>query len=452
MATIARALARVKEDYSKLLGSEAIGRACQACDHAFRNSLLAPVRLIHLFLLQILHGNTAISHLKHLVDFEFTESAYCQARQRLPLEVLTYLFATILDTLKTAGKSVGLWHGHRTFHIDGTGVSMPDTPKLRKFFGIPGKRRKGCGFPVGHLLAMFDAGTGLLLDMFASTWRTHDMSQASQMHPKLRPGDVLVGDRAFCSFAHLALLLRDKLHGLFRMHQRVIINFLPGRRCHRDCAKRYRKAGMPTSRWIKKLGRFDQLVEWFKPAQRPTWMTAKQYQALPESIILREFRYRIQQPGFRVRVVTAVTTLLDPQRYPVEELAELYLARWQIETNFRHLKITMKMDVLKCKTVEGVMKELMMFAMVYNLVRAVMIQAATQQNVTPQRISFIDALRWLCHALWTDCPLKLKVNPLRPGRAYARARKRWHKSYPILTKSRSKKPQTMQAERVNGLS
>lgn len=448
MVTIAKALAQVKDDHRKLLTGQSILKICREVGQTFRHGLLGPVETVHLFLLQVLHGNTAISHLRHLAEFGFTESAYCQARGRLKREVLVGLAGEVIERLRSAGRAVGLWHGHRVFHIDGSSFSMPDAPALREHFGQPGGQRTGCGFPVAHLLAMFDAATGFLIDLLAAPLRTHDMAQAWLMHPKLSAGDVLIGDRAFCSYAHLALLIGRNLHGLFRVHQRMIVNFRAGRRHEQLCRGDWAVAGLPRSRWIKKLGYWDQLVEWFKPKSRPKWMDPATYAALPESIVVREFRYRIDRPGFRVREVTAVTTLLDPACYPLEELAELNFARWRVETNLRDLKVTLGLDVLKCKSVAGVMKELMMFALVYNLVRAVMLQAAEQQAVQPDRVSFVDALRWLRHALWEDVPLRLKVNPLRPGRLHPRVRKRRPKPYPLMRKPRQKLLQELERKRV----
>jgi hypothetical protein len=436
MVPTAKALERVRENYKEHLPSEAILGACQRAGHRFRQRRLGPVQTIQLFFLQVLYGNMAISGLRHLVDFAFSESAYCQARQRMRLEVLAELFATIGAGLRRSGQTFGRWCGHRVFHVDGSGVSMPDTAELAACFGRPGGQKPGCGFPVAHVLAMFDAATGYLIDLIVGPLRRHDLADCPLMHPKLSPGDVLVGDRGFCSYAHLALLLRRNLHGLFRIHQRVIVNFRAGRRYEKICMGPYRVPGLPRSRWVKKLGRLDQLVEWFKPASRPRWMSKKDYAALPESIVVREFRYRISRPGFRVRLVTAVTTLLDPQAYPVEELAQLYFARWRVECNLKHLKVTLGMDVLKCKSVAGVHKELLMFALIYNLVRAVMVQAAAAAGVDPDRISFVDALRWLREALHRDVPMRLKINPLRPGRFQPRVRKRRPKSYPPMTRPR----------------
>ena len=136
----------------------------------------------------------------------------------------------------------------------------------------------------------------------------------------------------------------------------------------------------------------DQVVEYFKPVRRPKWMSEDEYKALPESIMVRELRYRIMAPGFRTREVTLVTTLLDAEAYPADELAELYGTRWRVEEDLKSLKQTMKMDVLKCMTVDGVLKELTMYALAYNLVRVAMCEAAGRQGVMAERISFVDAL------------------------------------------------------------
>jgi hypothetical protein len=267
---------------------------------------------------------------------------------------------------------------------------MPDTPELQKHFGQPGAQRPGCGFPVAHLLTLFHASTGFLVKVLTAPMRTHDMAQVEQFHPDLEESDVLIGDRAFGSFAHLALLAGRKLHGLFRAHQKQIVNFRIGRHHNRPGYKAIK--GLPTSRWLKRLGVKDQLVEYFKPKTRPTWMSAEDYAALPASLVVRELRYQVSCRGVRTQQVTLVTTLVDPQQYQAAALAELYGQRWQIETNLRHLKQTMKMDVLHCETVQGVIKELTVFALVYNLVRSVMYAAAERQEVAVERISFADAL------------------------------------------------------------
>src|SRR5262249_10403998 len=248
------------------------------------------------------------------------------------------------------------------FLVDGSSASMPDTPALQKAFGQPGAQKPGCGFPVMHLLALFHATTGFLLNVATAPLRTHDMSRVGQVHPDLEAGDILVGDRGFCSFVHLALLAARGIFGLFRVHQKQIVDFRPHRRAASKRSYKRGEKGRPTSRWLKRLGRYDQLVEYVKPKRRPTWLAAEDYAKLPKGIIVRELRYTIAQRGCRTRVVTLATTLLDSDKYSASALAELYGQRWQIEINLRHLKTTLRMEVLRCQTVEGVQKELTMYA------------------------------------------------------------------------------------------
>jgi hypothetical protein len=323
---------------------------------------------------------------------------------------------------------------------------MPDERCLQKEFGQPAGQKQGCGFPVAHFLALMHAGTGMVVKVLTSPLRTHDISGMVELHPELAEGDVLAGDRGFCGYAHLALLFLRHVSVVFRIHQQQIVDFTPGRpHVLPENGSSRGKQGMPRSRWIKAFGLEDHLVEWFKPVKGPLWMSAEQYASLPETMQVRELRYRVDCKGFRTREITLVTTLLDVERYPADELASLYHRRWTIETNFRHLKITMKMDVLKCKTVDGVLKELAVFVLIYNLVRLVMCEASRRQQVDVDRISFIDALRWLTTACPGDELCQLVVNPHRPNRCEPRVKKRRPKSYPFMTKPRRQLKQKLVA-------
>src|SRR5207237_196902 len=175
----------------------------------------------------------------------------------------------------------------------------------------------------------------------------HEMSQLAGLHAALKPGDVLLADRGFCSFVHLALLSYLPVDAVFRMHQRQIVDFTPNRPHRGKRKKGDRRRGVPTSRFLRQLGQEDQLVEWTRPTRAPAWVAALFYAALPSTVRVRELRYRITTPGRRTRVVTIATTLLDPMRYPKRHLAALYGLRWEVETNFRHLKQAMGMDRLK---------------------------------------------------------------------------------------------------------
>jgi hypothetical protein len=431
-------LQRFTGEWAALLQPDAILAACGEVGYTgWRDRVLTPVTTVHLFLLQILHGNTACSHLPHLSGLRFSAAAYCQARARLPLRFFDLLLERFGRSVQHAALDEARWHGHRTFLVDGSGCSMPDTPALQEAFGQSTVQRPGCGFPMAHLLGLFHAGTGVLLKLVAAPLLTHDLAQVQQVHPMLAPGDVLVADRGLCSYAHLALLVQASVHAVLRVGARQIVDFTPGRPFVLPSVRRTPAVkGIPRSRWLRALGVHDQLVAWLKPKTCPAWLTRETLLALPDSLVLREVRYHLRTPGFRPRQITLVTTLLDPQVYSVADLAELYRRRWQVETALAHLKTTMQMDVLHCKTIPGVLKELTIFAIVYNLVRMVMWPSARLQHLSVERISFLDALRWLS-APSTGVPLgALLVNPIRPHRVEPRVKKRRPKPFPLMIKPR----------------
>ena len=431
---VSAALRRIQSDLAQVLDREQITEVCSEVGYRFRKRILDPTTTIHLFVTQIVNGNFAVARLEEFTDKQFSEAAYCNARGRLPVQVLQTLLKRVGSALQPILNDAGRWRKHRTFHIDGSAFSMPDTEELQTAFGQPGRQRAGCGFPVAHLLTLFHAGTGFLMKALAAPLRTHDMKEAALLHPELEEEDILIGDRAFCSFAHLALLHSRKLHGVFRVHQKQLVDFHAGRP-YNGPGQPYQK-GRPSSRWIKRLGKHDQLVEYFKPKNRPLWMTREEYAVLPKSVIVRELRYQVPGGHSRTRQITLVTTLLDAEAYPASELAELYGQRWHIETNLRHLKQTMKMDVLRCETVNGVLKELTVFALVYNLVLAVMYEASQRQEVPVQRISFADALGWLRNSKPGSALRRLKVNPERPDRCEPRVVKRRQDKYSRMTRAR----------------
>lgn len=450
LGNIARIVQQFKQSWSEELEDEAIVKACREANHQWRDRQLGPVATVKMFLLQILFGNVACAFVPHLAGKVLTGAAYCAARARLPLAVLEMLLTRCTTKMAQRVRGTGLWLGHRLFLVDGSSFSMPDTDELREHFGQPGGQAEGCGFPTAHWLALVHFGSGLFQKVITAPLRTHDLKDVGRLHPELEAGDVLLGDRAFGSYGHVALLVSRGLHGIFRAHQRLIVDFtlgrphvVPGQGKHSAAQK-----GKPRSKWIASLGALDQIVEWFRPVDTPNWMSAEAWAALPATLRVRELQYTVGRPGFRVRTVTLVTTLLDPERYPKEDLAEAYGLRWTIETSLAHLKTTMKMDVLRCQTVCGVHKELTMFLLVYNLVRMTVLEAARRQGVPPERISFVDALRWLATAQPGDALPNLIVNRARPGRLEPRVRKRRPKEYDLMKKPRAVLKQELLAQRV----
>lgn len=450
MANITAALARVKRDYQYLLSPAIIVQFCTTLGHRWRDRRLGPADTVQLFVLQILHGNIAINAIRRLASIPFTDSAYVQARQRLPVQLFHDLLAwinTFASPLQHHGidDPRSLFHGHRVHLIDGSNASMPDTPALQKHFGQPSGQKPGCGFPAAHLLYLIDLATGMILSITISPLFTHDLRHALSTHARLAAGDLLMGDRGFCSHAHIALLLQAGMHALFRLHQRMQVP--PVRPpAHPQKHPRKRRPKKPRPPTLRRERTFacsgpileDVLVSWRKPPTCPAWLRESDYAPLPEQVSVRLIRYRVTQRGFRTREIMLATTLADPQKYPALDLARLYQRRWEIEGHLRELKQTMGMGVLRTRSVEGVTRELLAYAIVYNLVRLTMLEAAKRQGVPVERVSFVDALRWLASAEGVKELAALVINPDRPGRVQPRKVKRRPKQYGLLMEPRKK--------------
>ena len=402
MQNISKIVAQFKQNWTAQISPARIRQACLDSEMQWTESMLNPVVCIQLFLPQVLDS--------------------------------------------------GRWLGRRVFMLDGSSFSMSDTPALQSEFGQSGGQQPGCGFPVSHWLVLMHLGTGMITKMLSSPLRTSDITRMVEVPvtvpPELKQNDVLLADRIFCSFAHVALLMSQGVDVVFRIHHQLIVDFTPNRQ-HADPKRGHSstRKGLPRSRWLRSLGVMDQVVFWIKnPQSKPKWMTKEQYDLLPDEIEVRELRYEVHRKGFRVKQVTLLTTLLDADVLTFDELADLYRRRWEIETNFGHIKTTMKMDILKCKTVNGVLRELHAFALVYNLIRQVMASAAARQKVMVNQISFIDALRWLQTAKEGDELTDLVVLPNRPHRYEPRVKKRRPKKYKLMTKPTKELKQELAAQ------
>ena len=407
MADMLAALARVRREpfADHLPIADAVNQLCRDRGHRWRDRLFTPLLTLRLFVLQVLHGNTSITHLRHLCGIDFAASSYSEARDRLPLQVFSGLLEAMARWADQAATAVA-FIGQRLFICDASSFSMSDTTELREHFGLPPSCKPGIGYPVAKLMGLMDAATGLFTRLLAAPLFTHDMRHVLRLHPVLRAGDILLGDRAYCTYVHLALLQLQGVFGCFRLHQRRVA--ATGFKC------------------------------WKRQGKAPVWMSVEQFQRLPLEMVVRLIQYSLHERGFRTRKVIVATTLLDEQAWPDEKIAELYGLRWQIETCFGHLKTTMKMNVLKCQSLDGVMKELAGYALVYNLVRLAILKAAEQQKVSVGRISFVDALRGLCsQMLGLPGVDRLLVNPHRPGRREPRVIRRRMKEYNLMKRPRA---------------
>jgi Transposase DDE domain len=397
----------------------------------WRETPLALPNLVALFARQVARGNCSIPELLRDAQLRVTPEAYCTARMHLPPEVLQHLLRRLSARAEgyLLGQAPLRWNGHRLWHLDGSSFSMPDTPALQARFGQSAQQAPGCGFPTAHLLCLFEVASGMIRQAIVSPLATHDMAHAVEIAASLQAGDLLIGDCAFENYAHLALLSGRGIDLLSPIHQRRQV----------DLRRRHRRAGQGHLRdavVVGVCGQQDCLVRLRKPQERPEWMSPKQFAALPQSLVVRVLRRRVRLPGGKRQLLTVVTTLRDPLLYPAKDLLRLLKGRWAVETNLRHLKTTMKMDILRSTTPEGIEKELTMFLILYNAVRVVILEAASKQQVRVDRISFADALYWVRHGDLKRPLPKLQVVPYRPDRVEPRAVKRRPKEYDRLNKPR----------------
>lgn len=343
---------------------------------------------------------------------------YCQARQRLPIEVLRTVFFRLGQWCSERARKDDLWLGRVVKVMDGCGLSMPDTAANRAVYPYAGGQKPGCGFPTGQLVGLFSLCTGHLARFVVSSWKAHEAPLARELVGWVKAGEVVLADRAFCSWALLALLQRKSVDVVMRLHQA-------------------RKS---------QLGQ----VTWKKPQRQGPW-EEDLWAELPEQLELRVVRFRVEVPGFRTEEITLVTTLLDESAYPDEALAALFRRRWQVELDFRDLKTVLGLDVLRTQTPTMIEKEVYLQAIAYSLTRALMLEAARQHDVPPDRISFkgtVSALRAFAPLFasaakaaadrYADLLLALASDPvpLRPDRVEPRAVKRRPKCYQLITKPR----------------
>ncbi len=354
---------------------------------------------------------------------------WCQARARPPRDILPHLRCAAAH----AEKAAQLWRGLRVKVIDGTSTSLPDTPQNQRVYPQPGGQKPGCGFPLLKLVGVFSLASGALLDYAQGNKHQHELNLLQKLLDQFKAGDLALADRGFNSYTLLALLLLRGAHSLFRLHQRRPADLRKG----------------------KRLGKNDRLMVWDKPWlwQRPRYLSKAIWKCIPRELSVRVVRFTLTVPGFRAQSVTLVTTLLDAQAYPAEELARLYARRWRIELWFRDIKTSMGMETLRCKSPQMAHKELEMFLIAYNLIRALMVEAGAIYDVPMERLSFkgtVDSVRQFSVAIAQARSRKKHKQliahlleiiardqvPDRPGRREPRAVKRRPKPYQLLNRPR----------------
>jgi DDE family transposase len=432
--------------FTDVLTQEGIEQALSASNTLWLDRVFSPLVTLWVFLGQVLSADpscrAAVARLiahrvsRGLPPCSSETGAYCQARKRLPERFFAAVARLVGRNLDARVDRRWLWKGRRVCLFDGTTVSMPDTPQNRAAYPLAYNQVPGTNFALARVGAIIALSCGAILDLGICRYAGKGQGEVSllrRLWDVLRPGDVLLGDRLMSGWVGMHLLKQRGVDTVSRLSAHRRADFRKG----------------------KRLGKDDHLVYWQKPTSirsvdRPT------YNTLPDSIPVREVRFRVEQPGFRTRSVVVVTTLLDPEQASKEELASLYRARWNNELDLRSIKVTLQMDLLRCKAPDLVRKEIWTHALAYNLIRTVMAQAASGEGVPPRSISFKAALQVLeafrplltdrahrgaAHraALYEQLLRAIAVHRVadRPDRFEPRLAKRRHRRYDDLTRPRA---------------
>jgi IS4 transposase len=350
--------------------------------------------------------------------------SYCKARLRLPESLVRRLVRETGRLLHLKSEEGWKWKGRSVKLVDGTTVSMPDTPENQKTYPQPEGQKPGVGFPIARLVAIISLSCGAVLDVAIGPYKgkeTGEHALLRQMLGSISAGDIILGDRYYCSYFLIVMLQRLGADSVFQIHGSRKSDFRRG----------------------KQIGKKDHIVIWEKPKQRPNWMNESMYRQMPDMLTIREIK-------INGKVIT--TTLLNPKEVTRKEIGELYAKRWLIEVDFRFIKTVLQMDILRCKTPDMIRKEIWVHLLAYNLIRTVMAQAAHRYDVSPRTLSFKGTLQQLNAFKETflhtaEKRLSIMYGYLleaiashrvgnRSRRSEPRAVKRRRKPYPLLTKPR----------------
>jgi len=396
---------------------------------------------------QILQGNASCTKAASLIQSwcrslglpapKSGSSAYCLARKRIQAPFLRQIDARIQDTLQRGIAERDLWRGLVLKAIDGTSVNLDDTPQNQEDYPQINSQKPGCGHPKMGLVGLVNLSHGGLVATHPCRARQHDARIAPELLKHLDQGDLLMGDRAFCSYEFIARIIQErKGHILMRLHQ-----------------ARHRKLDW---RKGKKVSPIERLVTWQRPATRPATssLSKAEWGQRPVTLTLRYIKLGYENRAGEKAALVVVTDLLDPETHPAEELADLYMERWQVELKFRDLKTTLGMEHLAVKTPEMARKTIQLMQIAYNLLRLIMQRAAREAGEKVNHLSVKGILTCLTSShesfrivagkshkrsqlyrqFITDCAGH--TLELRPHRQEPRAIKRRPKNYQMLTKHR----------------
>jgi Transposase DDE domain len=425
-----------------LLSRSSVEAACRFCGHRWRDRIYSPWITLSLFLSQMISDDHSCDQaVERLQKFRHDQGlssvspdtgSYCEARQRLPEELIWNLARRTGRDIHDRSKKSWLFHGRPVKIVDGSTVVMPDTRENQKAYPQPSTQAPGVGFPMARILVIFSLAVGTVLDAAIGPYRgkqTSELALLRQIIGHFQPGDIVLADRFYCSFWLIAALQARGVDVVVRLHQARTADFRRGRR----------------------LGHEDHIVTWPRRQEIPKWMGRDEYDTMPRELEIRELRIRVRDRTKRVREMVIATTLLDRELYSGDELRGLYRERWHAELDLRSLKTAMQMEMLRTKSPEMVRKEIGMYFLAYNLIRGTMAEAARVERIEPRRLSFKGALHTvrafeeshLYEASRIEADLPRLVELIgqkrvgdRPDRYEPRAVKRRPKPHPLLKMSR----------------
>lgn len=301
---------------------------------------------------------------------------YCKARAKLSEAALRDLTKEIAGEVEDQSEPGWLFKGElHAKLIDGFTFTMPDTEQNQAAFPHPKTQAPGVGLPIARVVAVLSLATACIVDAAFGPYSGKETGEPALLRALLRgfqEGDIAVADRCFCSFWTIAMLLSQDSQVCARKHQRRHSDFRRGRR----------------------LGKYDHLIEWTRPP-RPEWMDEATYEQIPETLVLREIRYNIVEPGRRTRSIDIITTLIDPDEYTKEDIAQLYGFRWNAELDIRSIKDSLNLGHVRCKSPEMVGRELWTTLLGYNLIRTTAAAAALLHDKQPRQISFVSTCQYV---------------------------------------------------------
>ena len=409
-----------------------------------RNRIFTPMVLFWTYLNQVMMNNiSCVGIVKKVQSWMIhrnfpipssNNSAYCQARAKLTLEFLTSIGKHVIEKTQKRLSKGDLWLGHQVMVLDGTGLSMPDTPANQELYPQHSEAKPGCGFPQMNVTGLFCLATGVLMGFIYGNKHCSENRQFLQLKSLMRRGMVLLADRGFCNYLNFALMAQLGVECVMRL-----------RRSRGEIRRFQEMCTLPDG---------SRLCKWLRPIQQSRGMEVENWEALPEIIMVRIVKIPLEFNGFRTTEIELVTTLTDWKLYTPEALGRLYLRRWKIEVFFRDIKTVMGMEILRRKTPGECHKELQVYAIAHNLLRGLIQDAARMFDCAIDRISFKGTLQQLREWMWLFFSPELSPEKLReiriaffaklrdnlvPERSFRlepRAKKRRGKSYLLLNKLR----------------